>query len=146
MIPSLMEALSYIHVCYCQCIASSLENILKREKQEWNQNRTGNRTGKRPRGTAICMYIQCMLASFLIFAGDISKPEEIFHIIEHFCLGRRRLHLFGNDNSIRPGLYIIKDWRLALWFCYNSTLVLFIVGARLYYYRGFPRDSPSNYH
>ena len=23
------------------------------------------------------------------------KPEEIFHIIEHFCLGRRRLHLFG---------------------------------------------------
>ena len=35
--------------------------------------------------------------------GDISKPEEIFHIIEHFCLGRRRLHLFGTDNSIRPG-------------------------------------------
>ena len=35
--------------------------------------------------------------------GDIGKPEEIFHIIEHFCLGRRRLHLFGNDNTIRPG-------------------------------------------
>jgi len=31
------------------------------------------------------------------------KPEEIFHIIEHFCLGRRRLHLFGKDVSIRPG-------------------------------------------
>lgn len=31
------------------------------------------------------------------------KPEEIFHIIEHFCLGRRRLHLFGNDSTLRPG-------------------------------------------
>ena len=33
----------------------------------------------------------------------MEKPEEIFHIIEHFCLGRRRLHLFGTDNTIRPG-------------------------------------------
>lgn len=31
------------------------------------------------------------------------KPEEIYDIIEHFCLGRRRLHLFGNDTTIRPG-------------------------------------------
>ena len=31
------------------------------------------------------------------------KPEEIFKIIEHFCLGRRRLHLFGSDKDIRPG-------------------------------------------
>lgn len=31
------------------------------------------------------------------------KPMEIFHIIEHFCLGRRRLHLFGKDTSVRPG-------------------------------------------
>ena len=38
--------------------------------------------------------------SVLLIVGDISKPEEI---IEHFCLGRRRLHLFGTDNSIRPG-------------------------------------------
>lgn len=28
---------------------------------------------------------------------------EIFHIIEHFCLGRRRLHIFGKDSTIRPG-------------------------------------------
>jgi len=27
--------------------------------------------------------------------GSNEKPEEIFHLIEHFCLGRRRLHLFG---------------------------------------------------
>nr|VZI26885.1 unnamed protein product [Spirometra erinaceieuropaei] len=25
------------------------------------------------------------------------RPTEIFHIIEHFCQGRRRLHLFGRD-------------------------------------------------
>ncbi|RWS13188.1 Methyltransferase-like protein 14, partial [Dinothrombium tinctorium] len=35
--------------------------------------------------------------------GSIEKPEEIFHIIEHFCLGRRRLHIFGRDTTIRPG-------------------------------------------
>jgi len=35
--------------------------------------------------------------------GSAEKPVEIFHIIEHFCLGRRRLHLFGKDTSIRPG-------------------------------------------
>lgn len=35
--------------------------------------------------------------------GTYEKPDEIFHIIEHFCLGRRRLHLFGRDSTIRPG-------------------------------------------
>ncbi|XP_005112284.1 N6-adenosine-methyltransferase non-catalytic subunit [Aplysia californica] len=35
--------------------------------------------------------------------GTKDKPVEIFHIIEHFCLGRRRLHLFGRDTTIRPG-------------------------------------------
>ncbi|VDP93846.1 unnamed protein product [Echinostoma caproni] len=32
-----------------------------------------------------------------------NKPTEIFHIIEHFCLGRRRLHLFGRDSTLRAG-------------------------------------------
>merc|ERR1712048_419438 len=35
--------------------------------------------------------------------GSTDKPEEVFRIIEHFCLGRRRLHIFGDDHSIRPG-------------------------------------------
>ena len=35
--------------------------------------------------------------------GSKEKPVEIFHIIEHFCLGRRRLHIFGRDSTIRPG-------------------------------------------
>ncbi|KAF6768664.1 hypothetical protein AHF37_08972 [Paragonimus kellicotti] len=29
------------------------------------------------------------------------KPTEILHIIEHFCLGRRRLHLFGRTVNSR---------------------------------------------
>ncbi|XP_037088121.1 N6-adenosine-methyltransferase non-catalytic subunit-like [Pollicipes pollicipes] len=35
--------------------------------------------------------------------GSLEKAQEIFHIIEHFCLGRRRLHLFGRESTIRPG-------------------------------------------
>lgn len=35
--------------------------------------------------------------------GNVEKPVEIFNIIEHFCLGRRRLHLFGRDSTIRAG-------------------------------------------
>ncbi|KAL1497194.1 hypothetical protein ABEB36_008191 [Hypothenemus hampei] len=35
--------------------------------------------------------------------GSLEKPVEIFHISEHFCLGRRRLHVFGRDSTIRPG-------------------------------------------
>lgn len=35
--------------------------------------------------------------------GSKEKPIEIFHIIEHFCLGRRRLHIFGRDSTIRNG-------------------------------------------
>ena len=35
--------------------------------------------------------------------GSLDKPVEMFHIAEHFCLGRRRLHVFGRDSSLRPG-------------------------------------------
>jgi len=35
--------------------------------------------------------------------GSLDKPVEMFHIAEHFCLGKRRLHIFGRDSSIRPG-------------------------------------------
>jgi mRNA m6A methyltransferase non-catalytic subunit len=35
--------------------------------------------------------------------GKPDKPDEIFSIIEHFCLGKRRLYLFGRDSTIRPG-------------------------------------------
>ncbi|EDO06946.1 MT-A70 family protein [Babesia bovis T2Bo] len=32
-----------------------------------------------------------------------TKPQEIFDIIDRFCLGRRKLELFGSDDSIRNG-------------------------------------------
>jgi mRNA (2'-O-methyladenosine-N6-)-methyltransferase len=35
--------------------------------------------------------------------GSTEKPPEIFSIVEHFCLGRRRLYLFGDDSTVRPG-------------------------------------------
>ncbi|XP_024520156.1 methyltransferase-like protein 14 homolog [Selaginella moellendorffii] len=35
--------------------------------------------------------------------GSVAKPEELYHIIEHFALGRRRLELFGEDHNIRAG-------------------------------------------
>ena len=35
--------------------------------------------------------------------GSLDKPVEMFHIAEHFCLGRRRLHVFGRDSCLRPG-------------------------------------------
>jgi len=35
--------------------------------------------------------------------GSNEKPEEMYHIIEHFSLGRRRIELFGTDLNIRLG-------------------------------------------
>ena len=38
------------------------------------------------------------------------KPEDLYRIIEHFSLGRRRLELFGGDHNIRSGwLTLGKD-------------------------------------
>ncbi|CAL4942132.1 unnamed protein product [Urochloa decumbens] len=42
--------------------------------------------------------------------GSTKKPEDMYRIIEHFALGRRRLELFGEDHNIRPGwLTLGKD-------------------------------------
>jgi N6-adenosine-specific RNA methylase IME4 len=35
--------------------------------------------------------------------GSTEKPHELYKIIERFCLGRKRLELFGEDHNIRPG-------------------------------------------
>ncbi|KAJ3147943.1 N6-adenosine-methyltransferase subunit mettl14 [Geranomyces variabilis] len=53
-------------------------------------------------------FIHCNVDTDVIIAeepADLStrKPEELYHLIERFCMGRRRLELFGNDESIRPG-------------------------------------------
>ncbi|KAJ3037588.1 N6-adenosine-methyltransferase subunit mettl14 [Rhizophlyctis rosea] len=53
-------------------------------------------------------FIHCNVDTDVIIAeepsdGGTRKPEELYYIIEHFCLGRRRLELFGEDHNIRPG-------------------------------------------
>lgn len=35
--------------------------------------------------------------------GSLEKPTEIYEIIERFCLGRKKIELFGNDYNIRNG-------------------------------------------
>merc|ERR1712151_980675 len=35
--------------------------------------------------------------------GSTHKPTEVYETIEHFCLGRRRLELFGLDRNMRDG-------------------------------------------
>lgn len=35
--------------------------------------------------------------------GSTQKPIELYETIEHFCLGRRRLELFGLDRNMRDG-------------------------------------------
>lgn len=35
--------------------------------------------------------------------GSTAKPEELYHIVEHFAQGQRRLELFGEDHNIRAG-------------------------------------------
>jgi mRNA (2'-O-methyladenosine-N6-)-methyltransferase len=41
--------------------------------------------------------------------GNKHKPEELFNIIENFCMGRRRLEIFGSDYSMRPGWLTVGD-------------------------------------
>lgn len=38
------------------------------------------------------------------FTSDpLHKPPELYNIIENFCLGTRRLELFGSSKNLRPG-------------------------------------------
>ena len=38
-----------------------------------------------------------------------AKPTEIYDIVERFCLGRRRLSIFGRDDNARDGWLTIGD-------------------------------------
>eukprot|EP00915_Cephaloidophora_sp_WS-2016_P000780 GHVH01001044.1.p1 GENE.GHVH01001044.1~~GHVH01001044.1.p1 ORF type:complete len:359 (-),score=47.43 GHVH01001044.1:29-1105(-) len=42
-------------------------------------------------------------------SASTMKPEEMYNIIERFCLSRRRLELFGSDRNIRPGWLTIGN-------------------------------------
>jgi len=41
--------------------------------------------------------------------GSTHKPSELYETIEHFCLGRRRLELFGLDRNMRDGWLTLGD-------------------------------------
>ncbi|UYV61870.1 METTL14 [Cordylochernes scorpioides] len=64
--------------------------------------------------------------------GSLEKPEEMFHIIEHFCLGRRRLHLFGRDSTIRPGWLTVGPELTNSNFCADT-------------YSGYFNKTPTDY-
>merc|ERR1712060_878472 len=44
--------------------------------------------------------------------GSTHKPAELYKTIEHFCLGRRRLELFGLDRNLRDGWLTVSRRRL----------------------------------
>ena len=51
------------------------------------------------------LFIWLATSSIGVFssAGSTKKPDDMYRIVEHFALGRRRLELFGEDHNIRPG-------------------------------------------
>lgn len=68
--------------------------------------------------------------------GDFNKPEEIKTIIERFCLGRKRLELFGNEKSVKDGWVVIgKDVPETNW-NQNTYSEFFQGGINLNSYRG----------
>jgi mRNA m6A methyltransferase non-catalytic subunit len=41
--------------------------------------------------------------------GSLSKPSEVYDIIERFCLGRKRIEIFGTKDNIRNGWLTIGN-------------------------------------
>jgi len=41
--------------------------------------------------------------------GSSKKPNELYDIIERFCMGRKRIELFGCAHNLRPGWLTIGD-------------------------------------
>lgn len=42
------------------------------------------------------------------------KPAEVYRVIEDFCLGRRRLELFGDIANVRDGWVRLFPWDMTL--------------------------------
>lgn len=52
------------------------------------------------------------LSSSLIRADPTRKPPEMYTLIENFCLGLRRLEVFGRPYSLRQGWVTAGDFEL----------------------------------
>ncbi|KAH7435640.1 hypothetical protein KP509_06G073000 [Ceratopteris richardii] len=63
--------------------------------------------------------------------GSTAKPEELYHIVEHFALGQRRLELFGEDHNIRAGWITVGKNLTSSNF--NSQVISFLLLFPLYF-------------
>lgn len=62
-------------------------------------------------------FVHCNIdTDVIIWEGDPSdptrKPPEMYTLIENFCLGLRRLEIFGRPYSLRPGWVTCGDFEL----------------------------------
>ena len=68
-----------------------------------------------------------------VYAGSTTKPEELYHIIEHFAQGQRRIELFGEDHNIRAGWVTVGKGLTSSNFnpqvLFITTLTLQLLGA-----------------
>jgi mRNA (2'-O-methyladenosine-N6-)-methyltransferase len=60
-------------------------------------------------GTSACYHFGCSIADFISFLDPLHKPPELYNLIENFCLGTRRLELFGTSKNLRPGWLTIGE-------------------------------------
>jgi mRNA m6A methyltransferase non-catalytic subunit len=44
-----------------------------------------------------------------LFTDPLRKPPELYALIENFCLGTRRLEIFGRPSSLRRGWVTVGD-------------------------------------
>jgi len=65
----------------------------------------GDPTGKPAPGAVI----QQQRGSNHQLADPLRKPPELYSLIENFCLGMRRLEVFGRSSSLRRGWVTVGD-------------------------------------
>lgn len=76
--------------------------------------------------------------------GSKNKPEELFNIIENFCMGRRRLEIFGSDNSMRPGWLTVGDKLTSSTYDPKEYLSYFKDGNLVGHHQGKTSKNPTN--
>jgi mRNA m6A methyltransferase non-catalytic subunit len=54
-------------------------------------------------------YYESRLSSNCPFSDPLRKPPELYALIENFCLGTRRLEIFGRPSSLRRGWVTVGD-------------------------------------
>ena len=77
-------------------------------------------------------------------AGSKHKPEELFNIIENFCMGRRRLEIFGSDESLRPGWLTVGDKLTSSTYDPKEYLSYFHDGNLVGHHQGTVTKTPTN--